>query len=170
MKYRQMKIFLFYIFLFFPIFGIAQKSLDSLLKQFNNQSIPYITVQDLRAIQNDVIILDAREKEEYTISHIKNAQYVGYQQFSIDTFGLQNIPKNKTIVVYCSLGIRSEDISEKIKEIGYHKIFNLYGGIFEWKNKEYPIVDNKEEPTENVHPYSDEWSGWLQKGKKVYSY
>ena len=39
------------------------------------------------------------------------------------------------IIVYCSIGVRSEDIGEKLKELGYTKILNLYGGIFDWKNK-----------------------------------
>ena len=44
----------------------------------------------------------------------------------------------------------------------------LYGGIFEWKNNDYPIIDSEGKETENVHTYSRFWSKWLKKGIKVY--
>ena len=72
-------------------------------------------------------------------------------------------------MVYCSIGIRSEDISEKLKKAGYTNVYNLYGGIFEWKNRNYPVVNPENEVTEKVHAYSKQWGQWLHKGKKVYS-
>jgi 3-mercaptopyruvate sulfurtransferase SseA len=72
------------------------------------------------------------------------------------------------IVVYCSLGVRSEDIAEQLKKEGYTNVYNLFGGIFEWKNSNHKVYDNKEEPTENVHAFSKKWSKWLLKGNKIY--
>jgi 3-mercaptopyruvate sulfurtransferase SseA len=66
------------------------------------------------------------------------------------------------------VGIRSETISEKLKKAGYTDVHNLYGGIFEWKNKDYPVVDSEGKETENVHAYSKVWGKWLNKGVKVY--
>ncbi len=148
---------------------MGQQSLDDLLNQYNNESIPYIYVNELKEIHDQVIILDAREKNEYEVSHIKNATFVGYNNFKIKPFLKQNIAKTDTIVVYCSLGVRSEDISEKLKRQGYTNVYNLYGGIFEWKNKNYDVVNKKGEPTEEVHTCTKEWAKWLHKGKKVYS-
>ena len=76
--------------------------------------------------------------------------------------------KNATIIVYCSVGIRSEDIAEKLQKAGYKNVFNLFGGIFEWKNKQNVVVDTNNNPTEKVHTFSKEWSKWLKKGIKVY--
>ena len=45
---------------------------------------------------------------------------------------------------------------------------NLYGGIFEWKNNDFTVVDTNEEPTEDVHTFSKEWSQWLLKVNKIY--
>ena len=78
------------------------------------------------------------------------------------------IDKNATIIVYCSVGIRSEDIAEKLQKAGYKNVFNLFGGIFEWKNKQNTVVDSTNNPTEKVHTFSKEWSKWLKKGIKVY--
>lgn len=160
---------IYYIFLFVVCYGNAQSSLEQLLKQYNKEQIPYISVEKLKTLQHTAVLLDAREKEEYQVSHLKNASYVGYDHFKIKTFMKRRIPKDSCIVVYCSLGIRSEDISEKLKKAGYTNVYNLYGGIFEWKNKEYPVIDTAGETTDKVHVFSKEWGKWLHKGKKIYS-
>ena len=70
--------------------------------------------------------------------------------------------------MYCSLGVRSEDIGEQLKKAGYTNVFNLYGGIFEWKNKGFSVYNNDETLTENVHVCNAYWSQWLLKGNKIY--
>ena len=56
---------------------IGQQSLSELLKKHNKNNIPYISVQELAMPKTDAIILDARELEEYNVSYIKNAVFVG---------------------------------------------------------------------------------------------
>lgn len=162
----------FMIFLFFSVsIGYAQDSLDKLLSRYNSHSIPYISVEELRMKQNEgsAVILDAREKEEFEVSHLKNAIFIGYNKFSEEKFSPLFKDKKTPIVVYCSLGIRSENISENLKKMGYENVRNLYGGIFEWKNQGFPVYDSREKETEKIHAYSRSWSKWLKKGKKVYS-
>ena len=106
------------------------------------------------------------KRKEFDVSHIKGAILVGYD--SLDLSALDKIDKSKEVVVYCSVGYRSEKVSEKLENIGFKNVSNLYGGIFEWKNQEQPIVTPKKEPTEEVHAYSKVWGIWLNKGKKVY--
>jgi len=166
-----MKYSLVYMLLFFlSSTAVAQKSLDQLLHLFNSESIPYISVEELRMNQlsEDLVILDSREMEEFEVSHIPSAKYVGYKTFSSQAVTSSIPDKDTPIVVYCSLGIRSETIGEKLKKAGYTNIHNLYGGIFEWKNKGYPVIDREGKETENVHAFSKAWSKWLYKGVKVY--
>lgn len=111
-------------------------------------------------------ILDAREKKEYEVSHLPNAKWVGYDHF--DKNALKDIAKEEIIVVYCSIGYRSEKIGEKLKKMGYSRVYNLYGGIFEWTNRQYLLVDNKNQTTTNIHAYNKEWGAWLDKGNKKY--
>jgi rhodanese-related sulfurtransferase len=164
-----MKLHLYYILIFLIAFSSnAQNSLSKLLNQYNDKSIPYISVQELAMPKTIAVILDTRELNEYETSHIKNAIYAGYDYFEIDSLQ-QKIPnKGQNIVVYCSLGIRSETIAKKLKKAGYTNVFNLYGGIFEWKNKGFKVYNSEEEETENVHAFSKEWSKWLTKGIKIY--
>ena len=75
--------------------------------------------------------------------------------------------KDAQIVVYCSLGVRSEDIAEILKKAGYTNIQNLHGGIFNWKNNNLPLVNAKQKQTDSVHVYSKKWGKWLTNGVKV---
>ncbi len=146
----------------------SQETLDDLLKQYNTETVPYISVEEFSKVENDAIILDAREPREFKVSHVKNATCVGYDNFNINSV-LEKYPdKNEKIVVYCSLGIRSEVVAKQLKDAGYSDVTNLYGGIFEWKNKGYDVVNKKGKITEKVHAFSKEWSKWLIRGKKVY--
>ena len=118
--------------------------------------------------KTEAILLDAREKKEFDISHIRNAIHVGYDFFNLDTVAHRIPDKKSIIVVYCSIGIRSEDIGEKLKKAGYENVRNLYGGIFEWKNRDFPIYNRDQIETDSVHVFSEAWRKWLTKGIRIY--
>lgn len=164
----NMKNYLTYLFVFVSMISFSQETISDLLKKHNKHSIPYISVEELAMPKTDAIILDAREIKEFNTSHIKNAINIGYDFFDLNTITNLISNKERKIVVYCSVGIRSETIAEKIKALGYKNVFNLYGGIFEWKNKDFPLYNASSELTEEVHTFSKEWSLWLIKGVKVY--
>ncbi len=137
---------------------------DEMLNDLLSFSVPYVTVDELKALDG-ACLLDTRELEEYEVSHIPNAEYIGYNTF--DESALENIPKEQTIVVYCSVGYRSEKIGERLKKMGYKNVYNLYGSIFEWVNEGNEVID-KDGTTTKVHTYNKQWSKWLEKGEKVY--
>jgi len=159
---------LFFICVCFSVSSFSQETLSELLKKHNNQSIPYISVQELAMPKTEAIVLDARELSEFEVSHLKNAIYIGYSKFQMDFIQDKIKDKDQVIVVYCSLGIRSEDIAEKLKSSGYTNVLNLYGGIFEWKNKDFKVFNSEEKETDNIHVFNELWSKWLTKGTKIY--
>lgn len=145
---------------------VQDPAYNLLLKNLLSHTVQEISVNELSAKSTGVIFLDAREKEEYDVSHLKDAIPVGYDHFDIRS--VKNIPKDARIVVYCSVGYRSEKVAEKLSNAGYLHVANLYGGIFEWVNEDHPVYDLSGKATENVHPYDVTWGLWLKKGKKVY--
>ncbi|MBX7242665.1 MAG: rhodanese-like domain-containing protein [Bacteroidia bacterium] len=165
-----MKKYVFFVFLFL-ITGFAQaqnRPYDWMLKTLYKNSVPFIKVTELKELtlaKNKPLILDTREATEYNISHIPGARYVGYNYFQLSD--IQDIPKNWAIIVYCSVGYRSERIGEKLKAAGYKDVKNLYGGIFEWANMSYPMQDKNANSTQTVHGYSREWGVWVN-GNVVY--
>lgn len=149
---------------------MGQMSLDELLLKYNTRSIPYISVTELKMFmaQGEVIVLDSREKVEYDVSAIPSAYFAGYNSFSSEEITAEIPDKSTPIVVYCSLGIRSEVVGEKLKKAGFTNVRNLYGGIFEWKNQGYPVIDNHGIETDTIHTFSKAWSKWLLEGVKVH--
>jgi rhodanese-related sulfurtransferase len=157
------------LFLVVSSTAFSQKKLDKLLQKWNKNKVPYMSVETLAMPKTKVILLDAREEKEYKVSHLKEAICVGSDNFDLNKT-LAKLPKDKTakIVVYCSLGIRSEIVAHQLIQKGYTKVYNLYGGIFEWKNANFQVIDTLGNTTEKVHTFNKDWSKWLKKGKKVY--
>lgn len=162
-----MKFIFTILVLLISIVGVAQNSIPKVLEKLNAKSVPYIKVNELQEKDN-LILLDARETKEFNVSHIKGSIHVGYDHF--DSKKVTNLlkDKNATIVVYCSIGVRSEKIGEKLLKLGYKNVFNLYGGIFEWKHQGGKVVNNQNVETDEIHTFNKEWSEYLTKGKKVY--
>jgi rhodanese-related sulfurtransferase len=149
-----------------PVF--AQDPFAEVLKAYNEGSIPYIEVSELDETFDSYIILDAREIEEYRVSHLKNAIHVGYKNFKPEKLSLKLNDKTQKIVVYCSIGVRSEDIAERLKAMGYQQVYNLYGGIFNWVNEDKPVYKHQQQATDSIHAYSKNWAPYITRGIKVY--
>jgi len=144
---------------------IEKKAYDKMLKTLLDHSVNEVSVQEAANLKEEAIFLDAREPAEFDVSHIEGAKFIGYEKF--DLSNVKDIPKDRKIIVYCSVGYRSEKISEQLLEAGFKDVSNLYGGIFEWKNQDHEVVDEKG-ATEKVHAYDRVWGFWLKEGKKVY--
>ncbi len=136
---------------------------DQEIRSWIDFSVPIISANSLASDNEEVILLDARELNEYKISHIPGAKYIGYNNFNKKN--LDGIDKDAKIVVYCSIGYRSEKIGEKLQNLGYSQVFNLYGSIFEWANQGYPLIDEDGNPTKKLHTFNRKWSKWVDETK-----
>lgn len=126
----------------------------------------HIRVNELKKMSQDtVLLLDTRSYEEYEVSHLKDARWVGFEDFSVNK--IDSLPKNTTIVLYCSVGYRSDLVGNQLKDAGYHNVYNLWGGIFAWTNRGLPLYA-QDTLTTQIHPYSTAWGFWLSRGNKTY--
>ncbi len=156
------------LFLFaLPLVSCGQKtdSLDEEVKTLYKNTVPIISMADAKKSAS-ATLLDTREPAEFEVSHLPKAKLVGYDKF--DLASVSAISKQDTVIVYCSVGYRSERIGEKLQAAGYKHVFNLYGGIFNWKNHDGVVVDSKNRTTEKVHAYNKTWGRFLKKGEKGY--
>lgn len=147
-----------------PIFSWSQnpEGFDKMAKKMTEKSVPIIQSKQANLLLQkgeNVVFLDAREMEEYKVSHIKNSLWVGYDNFSLKT--VKQLPKSQVIIVYCSVGYRSGKIGAQLREAGFTSVFNLYGGIFDWANNGFAIY-SEQEKTNKVHPYNSKWGKWLK--------
>lgn len=142
---------------------------DQQLKLLYNNSVPRIqpaTLSKWMQHPDSLILLDIRSEKEYTVSHIRDARFVDYESF--EPARLADLDTTRKVVVYCSVGYRSERIGEKLGVLGFDQVYNLYGGIFQWKNQGHKVVNPAGQVTDSVHTYNKRWGKWLKNGEKVY--
>ena len=87
------KLLILFLLTSFSIF--SQDNLDGLLKKWNTRNVPYISSESLAMPSQKPILLDAREKNEFNVSHLKNAIFVGYNSFNLKET-IANYLKTKT--------------------------------------------------------------------------
>jgi rhodanese-related sulfurtransferase len=161
------KTFPAYFLLFFLSMSTAfcqSLAYKTMLSGIYDNDFPLVYLEQKDVIEK-AVLLDTREKEEFEVSHLQGARWVGYETFSLSS--VSNIPKDKLIVVYCSVGARSQDIGKKLIDAGYQNVYNLYGGIFHWINEELPVYKGQNK-TNMIHTYNRTWSIWVNKGEKVF--
>ena len=91
-----------------------------------------MTSSELKNLLNqskDLLILDIREGYELDICHFENALHIPMMQVP---HSLNQIPKDKPVVVTCHLGIRSAMTVRYLRENGFDNIHDLLGGIDHW--------------------------------------
>ncbi|HQJ46137.1 MAG TPA: rhodanese-like domain-containing protein, partial [Ignavibacteriaceae bacterium] len=114
--------------------GLNQTSLE--------HSAPKLTPEQLLKFyeeKKDFIIVDARNWYESKIGKFKNAitpQITHFREWPKVVESL-NEYKDKTIVTYCTGGIRCEKASAYMREQGFKNIFQMNGGILNFIQK-YP--------------------------------
>jgi len=87
----------------------------------------------------DFVIIDVRTQEEFDREHIENATNINfYSEFFRDM--LNNLDKNKTYLVYCRSGGRSGSALDIMAELNFKEVYNILGGINQWKTEGLPTV------------------------------
>lgn len=144
---------------------VENRAFDLMLKGLVPTEVPNVSVATVQQAEN-ILYLDAREREEFEISHIPGAIWVGYDDFDISR--VEGLDEDQQIVVYCSVGYRSGKVAAQLQDSGFANVENLYGGIFEWSNQGLPLVDSSEVKTQKVHGYGPTWGIWVKEGEVVY--
>ena len=85
----------------------------------------------------DIIIIDVRDQEEYDQGHIPDAIHM---YFAGVTKNIDDYPKNKELIIYDETGNRSEIVVKQFIREGFTNATNLVGGISKWQVEGYEIV------------------------------
>jgi rhodanese-related sulfurtransferase len=106
------------------------------------------------------LLIDARTAAEYQVSHLQGA--IRAETAAQAVTALAREPKDRAIVVYCSVGYRSSALARELMRLGHTQVANLEGSIFEWANKGFPVYRGTE-PARVVHPYDASWGALLDR-------
>jgi thioredoxin 1 len=111
-----------------------------------------------------VQLLDVRTEEEFEDGFIKNATNINWNGKNFKD-AIAKLDKNKPTYVYCLSGGRSKQASNFLAEQGFTKIYDLGGGILEWKYQAKPVVYNQ--PTKVLGMTMEEYNKAVNKDKPV---
>ncbi|MGK2935440.1 MAG: rhodanese-like domain-containing protein [Gemmatimonadaceae bacterium] len=84
----------------------------------------------LKAQKPEVVFLDVREPNEWTMAHVVGAVFIPRGQLESHVEGA--IRRDSTIVVYCARANRSALAAETLQLMGYTDVYSLAGGFGGW--------------------------------------
>ena len=90
---------------------------------------------DLRT--QGAFILDVRQPEEWTQFHIPGATLIPLGDLPNR---LNEVPKDKEVVVVCRTGHRSAQGRDILKNAGFTKVTSMAGGVTQWQTAGLPIA------------------------------
>lgn len=100
------------------------------------QNISATEMQKITKQTPDIYLLDVRTLGEYTQKRIKGAHLIPIDQIQRR---INEIPKNRPVIVYCETGMRSAQVGRYLDSLGYQGVSNLSQGIMGWQVRGYPI-------------------------------
>ncbi len=120
-----------FLFLSFSLLSCAQGTGTDIVHRIN----PVQLNEKLGEIQ----LIDCRTPDEFAQGHLKGAVLINYydKDFLIQ---MSKLDKNKDLYIYCRSGNRSGKAAQKMEDLGFTNVFDLQGGINNWKNNNLEII------------------------------
>ncbi|MEO9476838.1 MAG: rhodanese-like domain-containing protein [Cyclobacteriaceae bacterium] len=82
-------------------------------------------------LSTDLQLIDVRTPAEYSAGHIKNATLINIQDPDFES-KMDQMNKEKPVMVYCAVGGRSSRAVALIQDLGFSKVYNYKGGMKDW--------------------------------------
>jgi len=83
------------------------------------------------ASDKDFLLIDIREEWERDLYNIGGLHIALGELIA----RMNEIPKDKEVVLYCEKGIRSVLAIQRLENSGFHNLVNLSGGMKAWKQQ-----------------------------------
>jgi len=128
-----MKKYIFILVVAASIAGCASKE----TKESTSALSPAAFQTQLQAAP-DAVLLDVRTLEEVQTERIKGEVNFDYNAPEFNLL-IKGLDKAKPYFVYCASGVRSGKAADKMKELGFEKVYTLEGGIKAWKAAGLPV-------------------------------
>jgi len=103
----------------------------------NNNLVSANKFSEIISNDKSAIIIDVRTPDEFNKGHLKNSLNVNWFDENFDE-NLNIFSKDLPVMVYCLSGGRSSQANERIKSLGFKNVYELDGGILEWRKNKLP--------------------------------
>ena len=117
------------------VIGIGAMQISNMGSGQYPSEINVSQASDLRA--QGAFILDVRQPEEWTQFHIPGATLIPLGDLPNR---LNEVPKDKEVVVVCRTGHRSAQGRDILKNAGFTKVTSMAGGVTQWQTAGLPIA------------------------------
>ena len=77
----------------------------------------------------NIFLLDVRTPWESRQARLPGSVLIPINEFENR---IHEVPKNKTILVYCASGSRSKTVADTLSKRGYKNVYNITDGIAGW--------------------------------------
>ena len=85
------------------------------------------------------LLVDVRTPDEFSSGYIPGAKNIALQEIGQK---MNQIPKDKPVVIYCRSGNRSAHAAQMLMKAGYEDVYDL-GGIIDWAAHGLPVKTKK---------------------------
>ena len=85
-----------------------------------------------------ILLIDVRPAKSYETEHIPGAINTPFVDDVLDESALNEITRERPILVYCDGGYRSRKALNAMRQAGFRRIYHLHRGIMSWKLAEEP--------------------------------
>jgi rhodanese-related sulfurtransferase len=89
------------------------------------KQISYDELRSRLTNQEDIYLVDVREPHEHEAFNIGGVLIPLTELLD----HLDQIPKDKEVVLYCKMGVRSQIAIQRLERFGYTNLVNLSGGV-----------------------------------------
>ena len=103
----------------------------------NYKEIDVNSLKEKLLNNDDFILLDVRTDSEYYLSRIEGSMHIPMQLIPQK---INELDKNKEIVVQCKIGKRSAKVCELLIKNNFKDVKNLSGGILDWAKHIDPSI------------------------------
>jgi rhodanese-related sulfurtransferase len=102
--------------------------------------VPQLSTNDAVRLLNDddVVVLDVREANEYSSGHLRNAIHIPVNALNKRISEIEKY-KNKKILAYCRSGNRSNTACRMLSKQGFENVNNMSSGIIGWSSANLPL-------------------------------
>lgn len=134
--FRLLSVFLLALAMVILVSGCANQETGSPEQESAFQEIQAEEVKAMIAGKEDIVLLDIREQSDFEQGHLNGSISIPIGQI---TSRINELDKNKTIVVICYTGASSAQVAGYLVENGFAKVKNLLGGMMSWPSPELVI-------------------------------
>lgn len=116
------------------IFTVVATSFLLSCEDDHGSEIKLVTPEEMHSLMEmeDVQLVDVRTAKEREEGFIKNSQNIDFNSPTFEE-DILKLDKSKPVLLYCQSGGRSSKCAKKLKDAGFVKIYDLKGGITQWK-------------------------------------